>query len=130
MTKKVKFFKQDGNWYADIPNHTLAENEMVMGADVALDFISKGGDVVYLTLSDDDNSHPLLILHLTLHDDEGATYVPYGPLYNEFVNQIFNGNSVSEEFPLTVWICNVTHDVFGEHPEYIYVTKVDNGSLV
>ena len=42
MEKKVRFFKQDNKWYADIPNHTLEDNEMVMGADIALDYVSEG----------------------------------------------------------------------------------------
>ena len=28
--KTIRFFKQDSRWYADIPNHTLEENEMVL----------------------------------------------------------------------------------------------------
>jgi len=43
---KQRFFKQDGKWYADVPNHML-------------------------------------------------------------------------------WLCNVTHDVFGEHPNSIFVNKIE-----
>ena len=53
MIKQVKFFKQDNRWYADIPNHTLEENEMVMGADIALDYLSDGKNEIILTLTDE-----------------------------------------------------------------------------
>ena len=33
MTTTLRFFKLDNRWYADVPNHTLAENEMVAGSD-------------------------------------------------------------------------------------------------
>ena len=128
MEKQVRFFKQEGKWYADVPNHTLEENEMVMGADVALDFISKGSDEVVLTLSDSkEESNPLLTLHLIDHDDEGGYYEPYGFLYNRFMDEF---DFSIEGFSNSIWICNVTHDVFGEHPEYINVVKINNASLV
>ena len=34
---KQRFFKLDSRWYADVPGHTLAENEMVCGADSLLE---------------------------------------------------------------------------------------------
>ena len=37
---KQRFFKLDSRWYADVPGHTLAENEMVCGADSLLEEIS------------------------------------------------------------------------------------------
>lgn len=37
MKTEVRFYKENGKWYADIPNHTKEENEMVMGSDDALD---------------------------------------------------------------------------------------------
>ena len=32
----LKFFKHNNRWYADVPNPTLDENEMVAGADELL----------------------------------------------------------------------------------------------
>ena len=40
MKKTIKFFKKEDKWYADMPNHSLEENEMVMGSDIVLDIIS------------------------------------------------------------------------------------------
>ena len=30
MYKRVRFFEQDDKWYADVPGHSLEDNEMVM----------------------------------------------------------------------------------------------------
>lgn len=123
MEKVVRFFKQDNRWYADVPNHTLEENEMVMGADVALDYLSKGKPEVRITMCDE---HPgwnaPLVLHLREHDDEGAYYDVSGLLLMTFLEatqQAFTGNKPE------VWVCNVTHDIFGEHPQHIYILKVE-----
>lgn len=51
MTKTVHFFCQHNHWYADIPNRTLDENEMVEGADTLLDFFADGHAHVALTVS-------------------------------------------------------------------------------
>ena len=36
---RQRFFKLNSRWYADVPNHTLEENEMVCGADTLLEEI-------------------------------------------------------------------------------------------
>lgn len=38
---KQRFFKLNSRWYADVPGHTLEENEMVCEADSLLEEISK-----------------------------------------------------------------------------------------
>lgn len=119
---KQRFFKQDGKWYADVANHTLEENEMVMGADLALDLISEGHNEVTLDLTTQtENDDPLISFTLKTHDNNGAYYVVNGPLYRQYIESILPllGGRVPE-----IWICNVTHDVFGEHPETIYVNGI------
>ena len=41
MLKTISFFKitegQQKGWYADVPNHTLEENQMVYGSDLFRD---------------------------------------------------------------------------------------------
>ena len=119
MEKRVRFFKQDGKWYADIPNHTLEENEMVMGADIALDFLSKDGDEVFLTVSDTKPEEVVpLSFHIKEHDDDGAYYTANGKLVLDFMT------TFSDIEPV-IWICNVTHDVFGEHPDDIYIKGIE-----
>ena len=59
---KLRFFKQDNKWYADVPNHTLEENEMVSGADTALELISDGHNEITLDLTTEfEDNDPLLI---------------------------------------------------------------------
>ena len=124
METKLRFFKQDNKWYADIPNHTLDENEM--GVDTALDLIADNKDEVILTLSDEDDKHSMLTMTIKEHDLEGAYYTLSGFLYNKFLD-LFDLESSSVSFDITneVWVCNVTHDVFGNHPNNIYVLKVE-----
>ena len=126
METKLRFFKQDNKWYADVPNHTLDENEMVMGADTVLDLIADNKDEVILTLSDEDDKHSMLTMTIKEHDSEGAYYTISGFLYNKFLD-LFDLESSSVSFDITneVWVCNVTHDIFGNHPNNIYVLNVE-----
>ena len=124
MEAKVRFFKQDNKWYADIPNHTLEENEMVMGADVLLDFLSNGRNEVTVVFSNDkaDQSRSYLKLKMKSHDEEGAYYTIYGKCLADFLN--YAEDVFCSMYEPEVWICNVTHDMFGEHPEFICILSV------
>jgi hypothetical protein len=92
--------------------------------------IKGNNDEVTLSLSDESVEDSLLILKMISHDDDGAYYSPSGPLYTVILNQLSeNLDENSEIFEYLssgqgVWICNVTHDVFGEHPKEIYVYGV------
>ena len=113
--KILKFFKQQKKWYADVPNHTLEDNEMVFGGEVMLEILANGKESVTLQLSDnfeDDYEKPIIALHCKKHDDDGAFYGV------EVLTTIFTGE-LSD-----IWICNVTHDIFGEHPEDIYIYNI------
>ena len=125
METKLRFFKQDNKWYADVPNHTLDENEMVMGSDTVLDLIADNKDEVILTLSDEDDKHSMLTMTIKEHDSEGAYYTISGFLYNKFLD-LFDLDSSSVSFDITneIWVCNVTHDVFDTYPNNIYVLNV------
>ena len=124
METKLRFFKQDNKWYVDVPNHTLEENEMV--ADTVLDLIADNKDEVILTLSDEDDKHSMLTMTIKEHDSEGAYYTISGFLYNKFLD-LFDLDSSSVSFDITneVWVCNVTHDIFGTHTNNIYVLNVE-----
>ena len=126
MEKVVKFFKQDDKWYADIPNHTLEENEMVMGADIALEYLAEGRTELFITLADEYHGWNVPFeLKRKDHDNEGAYYTVSGLLFMDFIEKLQN-MSLYGRFEPEVWICNVTHDVFGEHPEHIYITKIES----
>ena len=121
MLKKVRFYKigegPDMGCYADVPNHTLEDNQMVCGSDSFLEevnIILGGRNEVFITLSDDNSAGKFIAkLIRKKHDDCGADYFLTGPLAEHF-------NAVGFE----LWICNVTHDVLGEHPELIYIHNI------
>ena len=109
--KTINFFKQNHKWYADIPNHSLEDNEMVFGSDQLLDLFANNKETVSLTLSDDlEAGDPIITLTRKDHDEDGAFYSVESSIFVDI---------------LEIWICNVTHDVFGEHPEKIYIYKIE-----
>ena len=110
MQKEIRFFKKDRKWYADIPGHSLEENEMVAGADVALEIISMYRPEITLTIATENPDKFLMHLVKEKEDELGCTY--------KIVKS-------SVEFPWDpVWLCGVTLDVFGAFPEDIYITKL------
>lgn len=129
MEQRLRFFKKDNKWYADVPNHTLEENEMVMGADIALDYISDGKDELFITMTTETPEwNALLELKRKDHDDDGAYYTVTGILFMDFMitcQEKLSYMGFPDSMRPEIWICNVTHDVFGEHPERIYVLKVE-----
>lgn len=107
---QLKFYKKNDRWYADVPGHTEEENEMVCGADEFLDHIAKGKSEVKIGISitpSVDSISAYATLYMLKHDQHGAVYqiASRDPRINA----------------RTVWICNVTHDVLGEHPAYIFI---------
>jgi hypothetical protein len=109
--REIRFYRQGTEWFADVPRHTQAENQMVAGADTLLEAFSGGKDTVRVTLSSDiDNPKDWhLHLHLVEHDRYGATYK---------VRDKEGGSRLA-------WLCNVMHTVFGgEHPTDIYVHEI------
>ena len=112
MTKKIRFYNRDGRWYADIFEYleqggTEEECEMVSGADIWLDFISKGKENIILKLSTSE------ILNEKLEFIENNEDEEYGAFYiaREYKEEPHN---------FILWICPVTLFVFGEYPKTIY----------
>lgn len=96
----------DGRWYVIFPEYegNYEDLEMVEGADKMLDSLTEDNLKVSLEVSLKDDFIFPFILELQTHDDYGAYY--------EVVDcPLFKG---------TIWLCNVTHEFFGEHPEKIY----------
>ena len=115
MKQSIRFFKltnpADYGWYADVPGHTLEENQMVSGSDDFLEEVAQGGDEVTITVSDSFDGEPFMAkLVMKAHNQAGATYILTGPLARAKGVEGFE-----------IWICNVTHDVLGEHPRSIYI---------
>lgn len=121
MIKDIRFFKQDNKWYADVPNHSLEDNEMVLGADSILELISEGKPELTITLADTKPENYYLHFAIDEHDDEGAWYAFDGPWYTSAMNALIDALGLVES---KIWVCNVTHDVFGEHPEEMWLIKI------
>lgn len=122
MQKTQRFFKFKDEWYADVPGHTFEDNQMVAGADTVLEEIDRNGKnsgEVFMTVADRVDTSALDIVPFLVkfvmkkHDKYGAVYILTGPLAEYY-------DAVGFE----IWICNVTHDVFGEHPQSIYVIDI------
>ena len=110
---KLRFYKKNDCWYADVPDHTEEENEMVYGSDVLLDKLATLLNKSEVTLDLVPHKHPNYTIrcYMQNHDEYGATYKTSSKI-DEFDN-------------LEIWICNVTHDVLGEHPKEICILDVE-----
>ena len=107
----LRFYKKNNHWYADVPGHTEEENEMIAGADKLLDIILTTIDSPLPEVNirfTQDPREAKAILFLEDHDECGGYYFTFSPEW--------------ELHGLKLWICNVTHDVLGEHPEMIMFT--------
>lgn len=118
MKQSIRFFKltdaADYGWYADVPGHTLEENQMVSGSDDFLEEVAQGRNEVTITVSDSfDGESFIAKLVMKDHNKSGATYILTGPLARKREVEGFE-----------IWICNVTHDVLGEHPKSIYIIDI------
>ena len=77
--KELRFYKEDGDWYADVAEHTQAENRMVAGADALIESFARGGNEVRIVLSadvDDPNPYQIKLKRIE-HDAWGATYLAH-----------------------------------------------------
>ena len=112
VRKEIRFYRSGTEWFADVPQHTKAENQMVAGADTLLEEVSDGADEVFVVLSSDipNPDEWKLHLHLVEHDKFGATY---------------KVKAAGQEGVQIAWLCNVMHTVFGgEHPTDIYIHSI------
>ena len=112
--KKLRFYKSGDGWFADVPQHTQAQNRMVAGADTLLESMAQGTSEVNVVLSadiDDPDAYQIKMSRIE-HDPWGATYLAK-----------IKGCAL----PRPAWLCNVTHTVFGEHPKTIYIHSVTVG---
>lgn len=101
----------NGRWYVVLPEYEgdPEDLEMVEGADKMLDALTEDG--LYVTLMvdlEEPSDGEYFTLEMKSHDD-------YGGYYN-----VKN----CQQFSNMVWLCNVVHFVFGEHPEAIYCSVV------
>lgn len=96
---------EDGRWYIILPEYDGEQEdlEMVDGADTLLDFLTTDGMYVSVDVSLEERKN-WAVLELVAHDEMGGTYQVKG----------------IDDFDGDIWLCNVVHFLFGNHPEQIY----------
>ena len=104
----VSFYKEDGMWYADMPNHTKEENEMVLGSDDYLESLSNGSRRVTVFFSTKEPKEWLEHFTMVSHTEED------GAFYH------------TENLGADIYLCNVAHDIFVEHPMEFWVVDFVN----
>lgn len=117
MSKYLEFFKLNGIWYADIPANTLEDNEMLLGSDEFLEKVVGDCKRVAMDLDITEPDEYLVKMVLSSHDDMGGEYVLSGKLIDKLKDE-------GTHLPMTAWIRNATHTVFGEHPDVIYIKSI------
>ena len=103
---------EDGRWYVVFPEYDgpFEDLEMVENADKMLDALTIDGLFVDLEINlDEPESGNYFTLEMEAHDDSGGYY------------NVLN----CDKFSGTIWLCNVVHEFFNEHPELIYCTEIE-----
>lgn len=113
MARNYKFYKIQDQWFIDLPQWegSIADLQMVAGADTFLDILAQGDDNVYVTLSETEMENSDKLIFESLGDphqwsEGGANYKL----------ESYKG----QKFDLDVWLCDVTKFVFGDFPKIIY----------
>ena len=128
--KRIRFIKEVGLWYADLPEFleqglgTKNNLLMVDGADTFLDLLSGNGEEVTLDISETEFAGYQAKMgriswgkNQELLDDVGHEPVEYGAYYE--VSEL-DGKSFSHR----LWLCPVTEYVFRRYPKEMWVMKV------
>jgi len=108
---ELRFVKDDAGWYADVPTHTRGQNSMVCGADTMLDLMAGGrNEIIVKFRTVANNDKPIVTLRRITHGHGlGGSYLASG----------------LTAIPFPIWLCDVTHDVLGEHEKRIYVHSIE-----
>ena len=69
MAYKIKFYKENGKWYADVPTMSKEDNEMVFGADIFLETISKGNSTLMIEFSIFNDENAIYSFNMIEHDE-------------------------------------------------------------
>ena len=106
MEVTLDFVKLQNRWFADVPNWKgdIEDLEMVQGADILCEELSKGNKVFSVQISTELIQDSIYLTKVD-EDDLGATYI-----------------SIDIDYP--IWICPVTKFVFGEFPKHLYIKRM------
>ena len=103
---------EDGRWFVILPewDGDQEDLEMVEGADKMLDALTTDGMYSSLDISmEDPEDEDYFTLDIEAHDEDGAFYNVIG----------------CDKFDGTIWLCNVMHFVFGDHPDRLFFKVVE-----
>ena len=102
---------EDGRWFVVLPDYEGDQEdlEMVGGADKLLDYLTEDNMCVKLIVDDENVHYDWNRLDLVSHDDSGGTYEVSGV----------------DGFDQEIWLCNVVHELYWDHPEVIYFKVKD-----
>lgn len=111
---KLKFeCLENGRWYVVFPEYEgpFEDLEMVENADKMLDALTTDGFFSTLEITEEEpkDSDGYFSLKMEAHDDWGAHY-------NVIDCDKFSGN---------IWLCNVVHEFFEDHPEKLYCKVIE-----
>ena len=82
----------------------------MQGADKMLDALTTDGMYASLDISlEDPEDEDCFTLNIEAHDEDGAFYNVIG----------------CDKFEGTIWLCNVMHFVFGDHPDKLFCRVVE-----
>lgn len=126
-TQELSFIKQDGLWFADLPDYleaggSFGECLMVSGADSLIDFLACGKDYITLIVSlspirdNNELDYDVLLIKkandVEQHSDVGgASYQAIIPPWIDSAIQFTQ-----------CWLCSVSTFVFnGKHPDIIFI---------
>lgn len=96
---------EDGRWFVVLPDYDGPQEDLEMIGNAAKLLDEMTTDGLYVTL--DVNLEEVQYyckLKLISHDEIGGTY------------EVLNFRNFTED----VWLCNVVHNLYGEHPNEIY----------
>lgn len=114
--KRLKFYKEnDGTWFVDLPDWegSLADLQMVYGADTMLDIFAEGEKEVMLLLSEKHFEHSDVLEFKNLAEDLG------NGAYYKLEN--YKGININHD----IWLCDVTLFVFhGHFPKQIFISVI------
>ena len=112
----LSFYKKVKCWYAEVPEHTEAQNLMVAGADQMCEAMASGKKRVSVDFVADAATTPKgTIVHL-----QKISQTAYGATYS-----ISTKVRLGVAIPNQCWLCNVTKTVCGGyHPDSIDVVAI------
>ena len=103
---------EDGRWFVILPewDGDQEDLEMVEGANKMLDSLTTDGMYSSLDISmEDPEDEDNFTLDIEAHDEDGAFYNVIG----------------CDKFEGTIWLCNVVHFVFGDHPDRLFCRVIE-----